>query len=108
VAYAFKNVTYDVKAREIDRSNSKYQPGYEITKPGSVKLTFSGTGPYRAGETPLSVGNEYTFVYKIYAAHAGFSFLGGVISISYDNDVTDGPNMSIQVTNTSDFEVEFV
>jgi hypothetical protein len=107
VEYGFKTTSLSAKAREIDRSNSKYQSGFEITKPGSLKLTFTASGPYREGETPIQIGAEYAFVYKIFAAHVGFPFLGGVIDITYDNDVTDGPTMSISVTNTDEFEVEF-
>lgn len=106
--YGFKDVDIDRTAREIDRSNSKYSPGFEITKAGACKLVFSANGPWRDGETPLVLQGEYTWIYRPFAAHAGITFLGQIVSIKDTNDVLDGPKMSIKVVTSEDFDLNML
>lgn len=102
-AYPFATADLDMTAKEIDRSQTKYTPGYEVTKAGKKKLVFDLEGPYKAGEAPLTLGNEYTWNYKPYASHAGFEFVGLILGIKHTNDEDDGPKMRVSVKAQSSF-----
>jgi hypothetical protein len=107
IQYPFASIDYNQSARPIDRSNSKYEPGYEITKGGSKKLKFSADGPYHKDEVPLTVGEEYECEYKPYDSHIGFPFVGTLLNINHKNDVNGGPNMAIEVENSEGFDAAF-
>jgi len=105
VQYPFARASYKPSAKMINRSNSKYSPGFVINKAGIKSLTFTASGPYKEGELPIGIGNEYTWTYKPSGANLGFIFLGVVETITHANDVEDGPTMEITVQNSQDFGV---
>lgn len=104
VQYPFKNVSYKITAAAINRSNTKYTPGYSVKRSGIKSLVFTGSGPFREGETALTIGGEYTFILKPATAHVGVTWLGLILDITFDDDAEDGPNMSISVENQEDFD----
>lgn len=103
--YPFKNVTYGLRSKLINRSNSKYHPGYVVQRAGIRSLTFSASGPYKQGEVPLVIGHELQIVYKPASAHVGFSFLGIVESIDHRNDVEDGPTTDVTFQSTDTIDI---
>src|SRR5262245_9316398 len=105
VQYPFARVSYRPSAKMINRSNSKYFPGYVINKAGLRSLTFTASGPFKEGELPIGIGYEYTWIYKPSGANVGFSFLGVVESITHANDVEDGPTTEVTVQSTDQFGV---
>lgn len=102
--YPFARVSYRPSAKMINRANSKYSAGFMINKAGIKSLTFTAGGPYKEGELPLAVGEEYTWLYKPAAGHVGFTFLGVLESMTFDNNVEDGPNVDVTVQNSADFD----
>jgi len=104
VAYPFAKVDLGMTAKEINRANSKYDPGFSVIKAGIKGLTFDLEGPWKPDEAALEVGAEYTWLYYPYAAHLGYEFLGIILDISHQNDQEDGPRMNVKVKAQSDFD----
>jgi hypothetical protein len=103
VEYPFRVARWEPKAKMINRSNSKYSPGYEVKKGGVKTGTITCEGPYKEGEAPLEAGEEYTFVIKPVSTHVGFSVVVVIESLQFSDDVEDGPNVSVTAQTQSDF-----
>lgn len=105
VAYPVKDVKIKRSGRQVDRSNSKYEPGFEITVVGACKLTMTFNGPWVDGEAPLVIGGEYTWRYRPFGAHVGISFLGQLADLEDSNDTLDGPKMAGEVVTSGAFDL---
>jgi hypothetical protein len=102
-AYPFKSVRWNPKAKMIDRANTKYSPGFRVRKSGLKEGTFTAEGPYKEGEVPVEVGEEYTFLAKPSEANVGFEVLLLVEDMTFSDDVEDGPNLSITLQTQGEF-----
>lgn len=104
VEYPFAKADLGMTAKEINRSQSKYDPGFLVIKAGQKALTLDLEGPWKPDEAALEVGAEYTWTYRPYAAHLGYEFIGLILDISHHNDQEDGPRANVKVKAQSDFD----
>src|SRR5215471_6866443 len=103
VAYPFNKVDLKFSGKAVSRSNSKYDPEFEVSKIGRKKCTLTLEGPYRDGEAPMAVGDEVQVTYKPFSSHAGVSFTALITDIAHSNDGDDGPRTTLDLINQSAF-----
>ena len=103
VQYPFKTCSHNGKATMVNRSNSKYTSRFGVKIAGQKNATFTAEGPYREGEVPLILGNEYTVETLSSANHVVASMVAILADFNYSNDVEDGPNLAVTFESQGEF-----
>jgi len=106
--YPFKVCRWNPKAKMINRSNSKYSPGFEVKKSGVMTGTMRFEGPYKLGEAPLAIGGEYSCTIKPTGTHVGFTAVMLIEDMEFEDDSEDGPHLNVTAQTQADFSPTIV
>ncbi len=99
--YSFGKWKASIKCKLIPRNNFTSQ-GFQLLVKGFLDATLTISGPYDAGNMPITCGNAYLFTLQ-WTAAITFPVVAFVESLEPDDDAEDAPNVAITAKSSGLF-----